>query len=132
MSRIYPIAQAATRVNHPEQAGHFSSAGGLGFINSPNFPESLRGSTIVGDVVGNLMHRDQLLPDGPIFRATRPAQEQTREFFAARDNACRPVGFELGPDGAMYLIDFQREVIEHPDYIPEKIKAKLEIGRAHV
>ncbi|MEE2947561.1 MAG: PVC-type heme-binding CxxCH protein, partial [Verrucomicrobiota bacterium] len=28
MARIFPIAEAETRVNHPEQAGYFSSAGG--------------------------------------------------------------------------------------------------------
>jgi putative heme-binding domain-containing protein len=34
---------------------------------------------------------------------------------------------ELGPDGALYLIDMQRDVIEHPDYIPQKVKDKLDL-----
>lgn len=127
MSVIFPISAPQTRPNHPEQSGRFSSAGGLGFIASPAFPPGLRGSILVGDVVGNLVHRDLLVPDGPIFRATRAPEEQAREFFASRDPAFRPVGVELGPDGAMYLLDMQRAVIEHPDYIPEKLKAKLNL-----
>ncbi|MEW6161560.1 MAG: PVC-type heme-binding CxxCH protein, partial [Verrucomicrobiota bacterium] len=127
MARIYPISVPETRVNHPEQSGHFSAAGGMGWIGAGIFPSELYGSILVCDVVGNLVHRDQLVPSGPIFRARRPAIEQEREFFASRDNAFRPVGLELGPDGALYLIDMQRDVIEHPDYIPKKVLEKLDI-----
>ena len=127
MSRIYPVSEPETRVNHPEQSGHFSSAGGMGFVGWSGYPADLPGSILVGDVVGNLVHRDILEPDGPIFVARRSPAEQTREFFGSRDGAFRPVGIELGPDGALYLIDMQRDVIEHPDYIPEKVKAKLDL-----
>jgi putative membrane-bound dehydrogenase-like protein len=127
MARIYPIAVAETRVNHPEQAGHFSSAGGLGYIGTPGYPGDLPGSVLVCDVVGNLVHRDVLSEIGPLFVARRSPAETHREFFASRDNACRPIGVELGPDGALYLIDMQRDVIEHPDYIPAKVKEKLNL-----
>ena len=127
MARIYPIVEAVTRVNHPEQAGHFSSAGGMGFIGLRSYPDDLPGSVLVCDVVGNLVHRDVLEEDGPVFRARRAPSESTHEFFASRDHAFRPVGLEMGPDGALYLLDMQREVIEHPDYIPEKIKAKIDL-----
>jgi putative membrane-bound dehydrogenase-like protein len=127
MSRIYPVSEPETRVNHPEQSGHFSSAGGMGFIGWSGYPADLPGSILVCDVVGNLVHRDVLEPDGPIFVARRSPTEQTREFFGSREGSFRPVGIELGPDGALYLIDMQRDVIEHPDYIPEKVKAKLDI-----
>ena len=127
MASIFPISPPETRVNHPEQAGHFSAAGGLGYIGSPFFPGDLRGSILVCDVVGNLVHRDLLREQGPIFAATRAPGEEKREFFASRDNAFRPVGLELGPDGALYLLDMQRDVIEHPDYIPQKVKEKLNL-----
>jgi putative membrane-bound dehydrogenase-like protein len=127
MARIYPISTAVTRPNHPEQAGHFSAAGGMGYLGHPGWPGDLPGSIFVCDVVGNLVHRDRLVPDGPIFRATRSPSEQTREFFASRDPSFRPVGLEPGPDGALYLIDMQREVIEHPDYIPKKLLEKQDI-----
>lgn len=126
MAEIYQISIPETRVNHPEQSGHFSSAGGAGYIGHPAYGEFF-GSFTVGDVVANLVHRDLLAPDGPIFRATRGPDEQKKEFIASTDNAARFTGLELGPDGALYLIDMQRDVIEHPDYIPEKVKAKLNL-----
>ncbi len=127
MARIFPISEARTRPNHPEQAGYFSAAGGMGFLGHLGWPGDLPGSVFVGDVVGNLFHRDVLVPDGAIFRATRAAGERDREFLAARDPGFRPVGLELGPDGALYVVDMQRDVIEHPDYIPARMLAKLDL-----
>jgi putative membrane-bound dehydrogenase-like protein len=127
MSRIFPFSEPETRVNHPEQSGHFSSAGGMGFVGWSGYRGDLAGSILICDVVGNLVHRDLLVEDGPIFSARRAPGEATSEFFASRDRAFRPVGVELGPDGALYLIDMQRDVIEHPDYIPDPVKAKLDL-----
>jgi putative membrane-bound dehydrogenase-like protein len=127
MARIYPISVAQTRPNHPEQSGYFSSAGGMGYVGWSGFGPDLEGNVMVCDVVGNLVHRDVIREAGPVFSAVRASSEQTEEFFASRDNAFRPVGLEAGPDGALYLIDMQRDVIEHPDYIPEKVRSKLDL-----
>lgn len=127
MARIFPVSLAETRPNHPEQSGHFSSAGGMGYVGWDGYGPELYGSVLVCDVVGNLVHRDVLKKSGPIFQAVRSAAEQETEFLASHDNAFRPVGLELGPDGALYLLDMQRDVIEHPDYIPEKIRSTLNL-----
>ena len=127
MARIYPVSVAVTRPNHPEQSGHFSAAGGMGYIGWNGFGPDLYGSVLVCDVVGNLVHRDVIQEDGPVFRAVRANGEEKAEFLASRDNSFRPVGLELGPDGALYLIDMQRDVIEHPDYIPEKVRTNLDL-----
>ena len=79
------------------------------------------------DVVTNLVHRDLVREEGPILRAGRAPEEQSSEFIASRDPACRPVGLEHGPDGGLYLIDMQRDVIEHPDYIPAATLASLDV-----
>lgn len=127
MARIFPISVALTRPNHPEQAGHFSSSGGMGFIGHRGWPKELQNSVLVCDVVGNLVHRDELVSNGPILTARRAAGDEAREFFASRDNSFRPVGLEQGPDGALYLLDMQRDVIEHPDYIPRKLLEKQDV-----
>ena len=137
MAQIFPISEPETRPNHPEQAGHFSAAGGMGLCESPIFPRDLQGSVFVCDVVGHLVHRDVIRPDGPVFRASRAFEDSDREFLASRDPSFRPVGLETGPDGALYLLDMQREVIEHPDYIPQKVRDSLDLragqdrGRIH-
>lgn len=128
MSRIYPISEARTRPNHPEQSGHFSAAGGMGYLGTGRWPVEYQGSVLVCDVVGNLIHRDVLRPtQGGGFVASRATNEMTREFLASRDPDFRPVGVECGPDGALYVLAMQRSVIEHPDYIPEAVRAKLDV-----
>ena len=71
MSVIFPVSVPSTRPNHPEQAGHFSSAGGIGILLSPAFPGDMQGNVFVCDVVGNLVHRDVIEPAGPVFKASR-------------------------------------------------------------
>lgn len=126
-ARIFPIVQAVTRVNHPEQAGRFSSSGGMGILGWGPFSDRLANSVFVCDVVCNIVHRDRLREDGPAFRGSRAPEEQNCEFIASRDPSFRPVGLEHGPDGALYLMDMQRDVIEHPDYIPARVREKLDI-----
>lgn len=82
-------------------------------------------------MVGHLVHRDVIRPDGPVFRASRAFEDSDREFLASRDPSFRPVGLETGPDGALYLLDMQRQVIEHPDYIPQKVRASLDLRAGH-
>ncbi len=127
MAPIFPISSPSTRPNHPEQSGHFSAAGGLGGGLSSAFPEDLQSSILVGDVVGNLIHRDRIFSDGPGFRAARGTGEGASEFLASTDPAFRPVAFESGPDGALYIADMQRDVIEHPDYIPARVRDRQDL-----
>lgn len=127
MAPIFPVSIPETRPNHPEQSGHFSSAGGMGYLPPSLFKGELRDCVLVCDVVGNLVHRDVLRQDGPGFVASRAASEAKSEFLASSDGAFRPTGLEIGPDGALYLLDMQRDVIEHPDYIPAKLKSKLDL-----
>ena len=118
MARIFPVSEAVTRPNHPEQSGHFSAAGGMGRVASLRWPASFQHSVFVCDVVGNLIHRDVIHPRGAGFVASRAPDESNSELVASTDPAFRPVGIEMGPDGALYLLDMQRDVIAHPDYIP--------------
>ena len=127
MARIFPISEPETRVNHPEQAGYFSSAGGMGYLGIEGYPEDLSGSVFICDVVGNLIHRNILTLNGGAYTALRSPTEKKSEFFASSDNHFRPIAVELGPDGALYIADMQRSVIEHPDYIPNKIKRSINI-----
>ena len=58
-----------------------------------------------------------------------------REFLASTDNWFRPVHLTIGPDGAIYVLDFYREVIETPLSLPEDIKKQLNLesrGRGRI
>ncbi len=97
------------------------------------FPESYRGNSFMCDPANNLVHRDLLVAQGPVFSARRA--DAHSEFLASTDNWFRPVCLTLGPDGALYVADFYREVIETPLSLPEDIKRKLNLesrGRGRI
>ncbi len=107
-------------------AGYFTSATGVTCYLGDLWPEAFRESVFIGDVGSNLVHRKALGPDGLSLIARR-ADENT-EFLRSRDIWFRPVQFANGPDGALYVADMYREVIEHPDSLPPIIKQHLDLN----
>jgi putative membrane-bound dehydrogenase-like protein len=96
-------------------------------------PAEYRGSVFVCDPANNVIIRDTLTPKGATFVARRGHAEC--EFLASTDNWFRPVYLTLGPDGAIYVLDFYREVIETPLSLPEDIKARVNLesrGRGRI
>jgi putative membrane-bound dehydrogenase-like protein len=89
------------------------------------FPEEYRNNVFVCDPANNLVHRDILIPHGATFVAQRA--ETDREFLASIDTWFRPVNLTIGPDGALYVVDFYREVIETPLSLPDDIKKGLNL-----
>jgi putative membrane-bound dehydrogenase-like protein len=89
------------------------------------FPEEFRGNNFVCDPANNLIHREQLVENGAAFKAVRAYPD--REFLASTDNWFRPVHLSIGPDGAVYVLDFYREVIETPLSLPDDIKKQLNL-----
>src|SRR5206468_5320452 len=63
----------------------------------------------------NLVHRRVLEPNGVTFVARRA--EASKEFLAASDPWFHPVYLTTGPDGALYVVDFYRRFVEHPDFV---------------
>jgi putative membrane-bound dehydrogenase-like protein len=106
--------------------GFFTAAAGGTIYAGDTFPEAYRGNYFVGDVSGNLIHRDIVRPDGVSFRASRPAELQEREFLASTDPWFRPCNFATGPDGNLYVTDMYREFIETPESIPEELKKDMD------
>ncbi|MEX0938367.1 MAG: PVC-type heme-binding CxxCH protein [Pirellulales bacterium] len=106
-------------------AGYFTGATGVCIYRGEAFSESYRGNLFVGDVGGNLVHRKTLTPDGLEQLAHRA--DPQREFIASSDIWFRPVQMANGPDGALYILDMYREVIEHPMSLPPVIKQHLDL-----
>jgi putative membrane-bound dehydrogenase-like protein len=97
------------------------------------FPLEFHGNTLVCDPANNLIHRDILKQHGATFIAERAYPD--REFLASTDNWFRPVFLTIGPDGAIYVADFYREVIETPLSLPDDIKKAVNLesrGRGRI
>ncbi|HEX5102323.1 MAG TPA: PVC-type heme-binding CxxCH protein [Pirellulaceae bacterium] len=119
-SRIYPISRAWTTSNL--HAGQFTAACGVYIYRGDLLPQEFYGNVFTCDPTGNLVHREIMQPAGPTF-TSKPAYEG-KEFLASPDEWFRPVNMELGPDGALYVVDMYRAVIEHPDWVPDELKRR--------
>jgi putative membrane-bound dehydrogenase-like protein len=126
LSRIYPIGEQETRVNHPEQSGYFSGSCGITFYGGNAFPEGFNNQLFVADVVLNLIHLDLLSPNKSANKTSR--NREKAEFLASTDRAFRPVNMTTGPDGALYLMDMHRKVIEHPEWIPDEMEKEMDLN----
>jgi putative membrane-bound dehydrogenase-like protein len=113
--------------------GYVTSACSPVVYTADLFPAAYRDNTFVCEPANNLIHRDVLRPKGATFTAERGDAEC--EFLASTDNWFRPVELQVGPDGALYVLDFYREAIETPLSLPDEIKKKLNLesrGRGRI
>jgi len=122
-SRIFPISRAWTTSNL--HAGQFTAACGVYIYRGDLLPAEFKGNVFTCDPTGNLIHREIMQPAGPTF-TSKPAYEG-KEFLASPDEWFRPVNMELGPDGALYVVDMYRCVIEHPDFVPDELKRRPDL-----
>jgi putative membrane-bound dehydrogenase-like protein len=98
--------------------GVITSACGITDYQGGAFPGTYNHNvTFVCEPVSNLVHVDRLKDNGATFTASRVLDHQ--EFLASTDAWCRPVNMYIGPDGALYVVDYYREVIEHPEWMSE-------------
>jgi putative membrane-bound dehydrogenase-like protein len=107
------------------EAGEFTSACALTVYTGGAFPKALGSTSFVAEPAQNLVHRDVLAPAGPTFTARR-AQEGV-EFLASTDSWFRPVNLTVGPDGALYVVDFYRKVIEHPEWASTSVATSTDL-----
>ena len=109
---------------HDSQHGRFTSACGISVYTGGRFPPGYESTSFTCDPVHNVVHRDLLVPDGPTFAARRAHQDA--EFLASTDSWFRPVFTATGSDGALYVADYHRPVVEHPEYAPKEIMDHIE------
>ena len=79
------------------------------------FPTSFDRVACLAESAHNLVHCDVWSDEGASYSARR--LEEKAEFVASTDAWFRPVNMYIGPDGALYLIDYYRNTIEHPEWM---------------
>jgi putative membrane-bound dehydrogenase-like protein len=98
----------------------FTSACAPVIYQADQFPEPYRGNHFSCEPAQNLVHRCLLEPQGAGYRAKRAVEG--KEFLTSTDQWFRPVNLTVGPDGALYLVDMYREIIEDYSAIPRYLQ----------
>ena len=113
--------------------GHFTGASGTTMYLGHAFPEKYYGNVFIGDVSGNLVHRDILtaVADSVAFVAKRDGVEKNKEFLTSTDPWFRPANFTVGPDGALYIMDMYRQHVESPASVPEDLKSDMDYNKGN-
>src|SRR4029077_20039445 len=117
---VYPISLDLPRFNDLWALHRFTSAHSVVVYRDELFGPNFYGNSFVSEPVGNLVHREVLHRDGVLFHSSRSADEQKSEFLASFDGWFRPTMLRVGPDGALWVCDMYRMVIEHPEWIPRE------------
>jgi putative membrane-bound dehydrogenase-like protein len=122
-ARTFPLSKNWTTSSLA--LGRFTAACSVFVYRGDLLPEPYRGAVFTCDPTGNLVHEEILEPAGATFRS-RPARAGV-EFLASPDDRFRPVFLAHGPDGALYVVDMARAVIEHPQFMPTELKNRADL-----
>lgn len=121
--RIYPI-RPTPAVNRGYIPGTLDSTGKLLEFTaacSPLvyrgavFPEGFQGNAFVCEPSGNLIKRNVIQKKGFVVSAFDP--HPGRDFLASTDERFRPVHLANAPDGALYVADMYRGLVQHGAYV---------------
>ncbi len=126
-NRLFPASETLERFNEAAHANRVTSACGLEIYRDSLLGPEFYRNAFTCEPVHNLVHREVISANGVTFRSARATNEQDREFLASTDNWFRPVQARTGPDGALWVVDMYREVIEHPRWIPSNRLAQLNV-----
>ena len=83
-------------------------------------PADYYGNAFVCEPAGNLIKRNSVEEKGLLLSAHDP--HPGREFLASTDERFRPVHMATGPDGALYVTDMYRGLIQHKAYVTPYLK----------
>lgn len=97
---------------------------GAGIYRGNLFPKEYRGNAFVPEPAGNLVKR-LVLEDGNTTITAKNAYE-TSEFLTSSDERFRPVNAVTGPDGALYVVDMARGIIQHKVFLSYYLAANIE------
>ncbi len=88
------------------------------------FPSAYRGNAFVPEPCANLVKRFSMSETDGIPKATNTAK--ATEFLTSTDERFRPVQAANGPDGALYLVDMYRGIIQHQSFLTHYLIANIE------
>ncbi|MBN00839.1 MAG: dehydrogenase [Planctomycetaceae bacterium] len=131
-TQVFPISRILSHWEgyRPPAAGEahrFTSACSTMPYRDQMFGPDFYNNTFTSEPIHNLVHRRQLIPEGTSFASPRAVDESASEFLASTDSWFRPTMARPGPDGALWIADMYRLVIEHTEYIDDQREQEIDL-----
>ncbi|HEU4553499.1 MAG TPA: c-type cytochrome [Chitinophaga sp.] len=132
-NRVYPI-RPTPGVNRGYMKGilddslrlvNFTAACSPLIYRGGLFGDAYAGNAFVAEPSANLIKRNILQDSGYI--VTGKQAYAGREFLASTDERFRPVSLYTGPDGALYILDMYRGIIQHKTYLTPYLKNEIKM-----
>ena len=126
-THLFPISAPLRRLNQPDSVNTLTSGCSLMPYRDELFGEAFASSVFICEPANNLVHREVLEADVFSFTSHRAEDETESEFLASEDNWSRFTQARTGPDGCLYVVDFYRLILEHPEWIPQQMIDTLDL-----
>ncbi len=112
-TRSFPLMSYARQAYvQIDVVGGFTAFAGSCLYTGGAWPAKYDGSHFAGEPTINIVHHDFISPTGVSYVASKGRPE---EFMAGTDMWFRPIHTRIGPDGALYVIDFYNQAVVHND-----------------
>ena len=129
---LYPLNPPVYQAGEPEkrfhsfnQGGRYTSACGINFYRGGTLFDDGKMHAFACEPFHRVVQHHILEDDGVSFKSQPDTDGKVPDFLASEDAWCRPVMVRDGPDGALYVADMYRYMIEHPQWLPQNGKDEL-------
>jgi len=126
-TRTFPVSAPLERPNQPWSLNHVTSGCSPTPYRDDLFGSAYAHSVFISEPVHNVIHQEVLSARGSALHSQRAVGEERSEFLASTDPWFRPTTLKVGPDGALYVADMHRFVLEHPEWISAEMQARVNL-----
>ncbi|GAA5117820.1 ThuA domain-containing protein [Luteolibacter yonseiensis] len=110
-----------------DQVGRFTAACSTAVYEGGAWPKEYNGMIFTTEPILDIIHCETIKQDGPVMKGPEKMDIQA-EWLRSTDYWFCPVDVSFGPDGAMYVLDFNTPVVTHNDTRgPEHSKSNASI-----
>lgn len=114
-----PIRHTRTPYVQIDWVGAWTAAAGATIYDGGAWPAKWapddRYSFFMGEATMHLFHHEFLNPAGPTYQGRKEDGRRETHFLTSSDYWFRPIHSRVGPDGALYVVDFYNQIAVHND-----------------
>jgi len=92
--------------------GSFTASAGCAIYDGGTWPSEWRYNYFTTEPTINIIHHEVVTPEGVSYTANK---NRDAEFIGSHDLWFRPIETRIGPDGALYILDFYNQAVIHND-----------------